>query len=67
MKGEAIRTIHMGAKHYAVGDQIELPDDQFLTFEKLGMVNRLPKKAIAVSGDTPPVRERAISNRSKKL
>jgi len=67
MKGKAIRTIHMGAKHYAAGDRIELPDDQFCTFEQLGMVERLPEKAIAVSGDTPPVRERAFLNRSKKL
>lgn len=51
MIGKTLRRINLAGKAYAKGDRIELPDDQFVTFEQCGMVQRnapRPAKKIAV-------------------
>lgn len=51
MIGKALRRINLDGKSYAKGDRIELPDDQFITFEQCGMAQRnapKPAKKIAV-------------------
>lgn len=47
MTGKTLRTFRINGKTYAKGDKITLPDDQFATFEQLGVLERAKPKKIA--------------------
>lgn len=47
MIGKTLRRINLEGKKYAKGERIELPDDQFVTFEQCGMVQRYAPRPAA--------------------